>query len=178
MSEDRINELASIKKLEVAEITLQKARAQASEIVYARWLDDAARRTSEDLAATQVNANDHEDEVQATPPTTASRIILSKTATKINAKEQRYSSSVGWRNMKAWYGERETNKCWRKIKNILMEESVVDVPTTFVSENHRYVGVLRGIDFLSSECGRTRANGTLQHKGHATHQTDEARWRD
>ena len=104
VTEDRINELASIKRLEVAEITLQKARAHASEIVYARWLDDAARGTLEDPAAvrssvdaTQVNVPDHEDEVQATPPITASSIILSMAATKINAKEQHCSSNVGWR---------------------------------------------------------------------------------
>ena len=75
VSERRIKELANIEKLEVAEITLQEARAQASEIVYARWLDDGCgeknagerqlqTRSSED--ATQVNAPDHEGEVQAT----------------------------------------------------------------------------------------------------------------
>ena len=50
-SERRIKELANIEKLEVAEITLQEARAQATEIVYAVWLDDAANRTPEDIAA-------------------------------------------------------------------------------------------------------------------------------
>ena len=43
VSERRIKELANIEKLEVAEITLQEARAQASEIVCARWLDDVLR---------------------------------------------------------------------------------------------------------------------------------------
>ena len=38
VSERRIKELASIEKLEVAETTLQEARAQGSEIVYVRWL--------------------------------------------------------------------------------------------------------------------------------------------
>ena len=89
MSEDRTKELANIEKLDVAEITLQKARAQGSKIVYVRWLDDAARRTPEDLEpvrsgmdATQVSTNDREDVVQATLPTKASRIVLSLAATK------------------------------------------------------------------------------------------------
>ena len=69
-------------------------------------------------------------------------------ATKVNVKEQHYSSSAGWRNMTAWYGEHETNKCGEiDIKNILMGESVVDVPTTFASENHGYVPVHRGNQF-------------------------------
>ena len=37
--------------------------------------------------------------------------------------------------MKAWYGH-ETDKCWEKVKNILMGELVIGVPMTFVSENH------------------------------------------
>ena len=40
MSEDRIKELANVEKLEVAEITLQKARTQGSGIVFVRWLDE------------------------------------------------------------------------------------------------------------------------------------------
>ena len=111
MSERRIKELANIEKLEVAEITLQEARAQRSEIVNARWLDNAARRTPEDpdkvrsrVDATQVNTYHREDMVQATPPIQASSIILSSAATKPNAKDQQWSSSVGWRSMKAWYG--------------------------------------------------------------------------
>ena len=87
---DESKELANIGKLEVAEITLQEARAQASEIVYAWWLDDVARRTPEDPGAvrcsedaTRVNAPDHEEEVQATTLITASRIILSVAATKV-----------------------------------------------------------------------------------------------
>ena len=94
MSERRIKELANIEKLEVAEITLQEARARATEIVYARWLDDAARGTPEDPAdrssddATQVSAPNHEDEVQATTSITPSRIIPSMVATKVIEKEK------------------------------------------------------------------------------------------
>ena len=88
-SEDRTKELANIEKLYVAEITLQKG-AQSSKIVYARWLDDAARGTPEHSTTVrsreEVNALDREDEVEATPPTTASRIILSVAATKPTAK--------------------------------------------------------------------------------------------
>ena len=53
--------------------------------------------------------------------------------------------------MTTWNEEHETDKCGEgEIKNILMGESVVDVPTTFVSENHAYVPVHRGFDFPSS----------------------------
>ena len=157
----------------MAENTLQEARAQASENVFASWLDDVARRTPEDPAAdtssedaTQVNAPDHEDEVQATTPITASRIILSTAAT-----------------MTTWNGEHETDKCGEgEIKSIMMGESVVGVPTTFVSGNDGYVVVHRGIDFPSSGSAAasnvTRADGTFQHKDHATNQTDVVRWRD
>ena len=49
------------------------------------------------------------------------------------------------------WNEHEPSECGEgKIKNILMGESVVDVPTTFVSENHGYVPVHRGIDIPSS----------------------------
>ena len=54
--------------------------------------------------ATQVNTYGPEDGVQATLPIKASMILS-------NAKEKNYSSSVGWKNMKAWYGKHETNKC-------------------------------------------------------------------
>ena len=37
VSESRIKELANAEKLEVAEITLQEARAQGSEIVHVGW---------------------------------------------------------------------------------------------------------------------------------------------
>ena len=43
VSERQIKELANIEKLEVAEITLQEARAQATQIGYAGWLDDAGK---------------------------------------------------------------------------------------------------------------------------------------
>ena len=83
----------------MAEITLQKARALGPEIVYVRWLDDAARGTPEDadavrsrVHATQVNTYDREEVVQAS--------------------------------------------------------------------------------------SRARADGTLQHRDHATHQTDGVWWRD
>ena len=152
----------------MAEITLQEARTQRSEIVYVRWLDDVARGTPEDpdavrnrVDATQVNSYDREDVVQATQPTEASSFILSLASTKPNARDQHWSSSVGWRSMKAWYGRRETNKCWRiEIKNILMCESVVDVPTTCASENHGYVTVRRGTDFFSS--GGAAARGAVE----------------
>ena len=109
-------ELVSIEKLEVAEITLQEARTQATEIVHAMWLDDLARRTPEDPTAvrssedaTLDNAPDHEDEVQATTPITASSIILSTAATKVIVKERHCAASVVWRNMTTWNGEHETD---------------------------------------------------------------------
>ena len=107
--ENRIKEFANVEKLEVAEITLQEARTQRSEIVYIRWLDDA-RGTPSRVDATQVNTYDREDVVQATLPIEASRIILSLAATNTNAKDQHYSSGVGWRSMIAWYGKRETRQ--------------------------------------------------------------------
>ena len=93
--EGRLSELANIEKLEVAEpIRLQEARAQNLEIVYGKWLDDV-EGTPEDpkavrsrLVATQVNTYAREDVTQATPPTKASRIIVSQAATKTNAKGQ------------------------------------------------------------------------------------------
>ena len=111
--------------------------------------------------ATQVNTYGREDVVLATQPIKASRIILSLAATKPNAKDQHWPPSVGWRSMKAWYGRRETSKCWGfEIKNILMGESVVDVPTTCASENHGYVTVRRGTDFFSS--GTAAAPGEVE----------------
>ena len=189
VSERQIKELANIEKLEVAEITLQEARARATETVYAGWLDDAAKGTPEDPAAdrssedvTQVKAPDHEDEVQATTPITASRIMLSMAATRVIEKEQHHSRSVGWRrNMTTWNEEQETDNCWEEVKSILMGELVIGVPKTFVSENHGYVIVHRGINFpasgsvaMSIECVRT----ALRHKDHATNQTDVVRRRD
>ena len=165
MSERRIKELANIEKLEVAETMLQEARAQATEIVNARWLDDVARRTPEDPAAvrcredaTRVNALDHEGAVQAATPFTASRVILSMAATKVDLKERHFSSSVGWRNITAWYRKHETDKCRGEVKNIPMGELVIGVPTTFVSEDHGYVVVHRRIDFPSSGSVATSIN--------------------
>ena len=53
--------------------------------------------------------------------------------------------------MTTWNEEHETDKCGEgEIENILMGESVVDVPVTFVSESDGYVPAQRGIDFHSS----------------------------
>ena len=154
VSERRIKELANIEKLEVVDITLQEAGAQASEIVCAGWLDDVARRTPEDPTAdrcsedaTQVNALDHEDEVQATTPITAFRSILSMAATTVIVKERHHSTSVGWRNMTTWNEEHETDRCWGEVKNILMGELVIGVSMTFVSKNRGCVVVHHGIIF-------------------------------
>ena len=142
--------------------------------------ETAATKSSED--ATQVNAPDHEDEVQATTPITESRIILSMAATKVIVKERLCTASVVWRNMTSWNDEHETDKCWREVKNILMGELVIGVPTTFVSENHGYMPVHRRIDLASSgsvatsiECVQT---AQFQHKDRATNQTGVVRWRD
>ena len=184
VSERRIKELANIEKLEVAEITLQETIARTTEIVYARWLDDVARGTPEDPAAdrrsedaTQVNAPDHEEGVQATTPIKTFRIILSMVATKGTKKEQHHSTSNGWRSMTTW-NEHETDKCWEEVKSILMGKLVIGVPTTFVSENHGCVVVHRGINFPSSGSD-AESNGTgcvrMAHsdtKIIATNQTD------
>ena len=68
VSEDRTKELANTEKLVVAEIMLQKARARGWEIVYVKWLDDAARGTPEDPDAVRSS----EDAI-----ITTSRIMLS-----------------------------------------------------------------------------------------------------
>ena len=125
VSERQIKELANIEKLEVAEITLQEAIAQATEIVYAGWLDDAAKGTPEDLAA-----DSSEDAT-----ITASRIMLSMAATKVIEKEQHHSTSVVWRSMTTW-NEHETDKCWEEVTSILTGELVIGVPMTYVSKNH------------------------------------------
>ena len=90
-----MRELANVEKLEVAEpIQLNEAGAHNLEIVYGKWLDDA-NGTPEDpiavgsrLVATQVNTYARKDVTQATPPIKASRIIVSRAATKTNAKGQ------------------------------------------------------------------------------------------
>ena len=147
--EGRLRELPNIEKLEMAEpIQLQEATAQSLEIVHGKWLCDA-KGTPEDpdavrsrLVATQVNTCAREDVTQATPPSKASRIILSQGATKTHAKGQhdcliaRHDSrvaffnakgsgrvviipprglappGVGWRCVSAWHGTREASKCW------------------------------------------------------------------
>ena len=140
VSERQTKELANIKKLEVAEITLQETIARATEIVYAGWLDDAAKGTPEDPAA---------DRSSEDATVTASRIMLSMAATKVIEKEQHHSTSDGWRSMTTW-NEHETDKCWEEVKSILRSELVIGVPTTYVSENHGYVHAYRGTKFPSS----------------------------
>ena len=66
---------------------MQKAIVQGSEIVYVRWLDDAAPEDPDAVRnrvdATQVNTHGREDVVLATLPIKASRIILAHYNTKI-----------------------------------------------------------------------------------------------
>ena len=62
---------------------------------------------------------------------------------------------VVWRCVKAWYGTREASKCWgNEVTDTLIKEGckAVVVPMMFVSENHGYVTVCRGDDFVSSGC--------------------------
>ena len=173
MSEDRTKEFANTQKLYLAEITLPRARG--SEIVYVRWLDDAARRTPEDpdpvtsgMDATQVNTYGREDVVLATLPIKASRTILSPAATKPKATDQHWSSGVGWRRMKAWYGERDTKKRWEhEVKNNLLGESVVDVPTTIVSEIHGYVRMAHCNTKIMSHIGPKVFGGEMIEGHHA-----------
>ena len=140
LSEGQIKELKNIEKLEVAEIMLQEAIVQTTEIIYAGWLDDVARRTPEDITA----GRSSEDAT-----ITASRIMLSMAAMKVTEKEQHHSTSDGWRSMTTW-NEDETDKCWEEVKSILTGELDMGVPTTFVSENHGCVVVHRGTNFPSS----------------------------
>ena len=137
VSERQIKELANIEKLEVTEITLQETIARATEIVYAGWLDDEARRMPEDPAADRSS----DDAI-----ITASRIMLSMAATRVIEKEQHHSTSDGWRNMITWNDEHETDKCGEEVTSILTGELNIG-PMTFVSENHRCVMVHRGINF-------------------------------
>ena len=82
--------------------------------------------------------------------------------------------------MTTWNEKHETDKCWGEVRNILMGELVIGVPMTFVSENHGYVSVHRGINFsFEWQCcnvDRMRSDGTSRHKDHATNQTDVVRW--
>ena len=61
--------------------------------------------------------------------------------------------------MKVWYGTREASKCWgNEVTDTLIREgckAVVVVPMMFVSENHGYVTVCHGDDFVS--CGSASA---------------------
>ena len=58
--------------------------------------------------------------------------------------------------MKAWKGTREASKCWdNEVADTLIKEGckavvVVVVSLMFVSENHGYVTVCHGDDFVSS----------------------------
>ena len=176
MSERRNKELANIEKLEVAGITLQEARAQTTEIVYARWLDDVAKETPEDSGAVR-SSEDATQVMRLTVRKECRRQHQSKrpglhracmVATEAIEKEQHHSTSVVWRNVTAWYRKHETDKCWRGIKNILMGELVIGIPMIFVLKDHGCMVVHRGINFPY----------TFRHKDHATNQTDVVRWRD
>ena len=74
----RIKEIANTEKLEVAEIMLQEAIAETTEIVHAGWLDDVTRGKLEDPAADRSS----DDAI-----ITASRIMLSMAAAKVIEKE-------------------------------------------------------------------------------------------
>ena len=60
---------------------------------------------------------------------------------------------VGGRCVKAWYGTREASKRWgNEVTDTLTKEAckaVVVVPMMFVSEDHGYVTVCHGDDFVS-----------------------------
>ena len=83
VSERRIKELANVEMLEVAQITLQEARARTTEIVYAGRLEDVAKGTPEDPAAVCSSED---------ATITASRNMLSMAATKVTEKEQHHST--------------------------------------------------------------------------------------
>ena len=83
-----------------------------------------------------------------------------------------------------WYGTREPSKCWRnEVTDTLIREgckAVVVVPTMFVSENHGYVTVCHGDDFIS--CGSAVAldevdHGTISTKILPRIGTDSVWWR-
>ena len=120
---------------------------------------------------------------QATTPIKASRIILSMVVTKGIEKERHCTASVVWRSMTTWNEKHETDKCWEEVKNILMVELVIDVPLTFVSENHG--GACTPWNQFSFKWQRCRvewdwmrSDGTFRHKDHVTNLTDVVRWRD
>ena len=63
---------------------------------------------------------------------------------------------IGWKCVKAWYGTRQASKCWRnEVTDTLIKEgckAVVVARMMFVSENHGYVTVCHGDDFVSCGC--------------------------
>ena len=161
-------EMESLRKHKVYEpIQLDEARRQGLEIVYSKWLDDE-KPTADDpeavrsrIVATQLNTYAREDVTQATPPTKASRIVLSMAASRTNEKGQHDQliarhdvrvaffhaagsgkvvlvpvkglerPGVGWRALKAWYGTREASKCWGN-----------EVTDTLLHAGCRHVGVI------------------------------------
>ena len=127
----RIKEFANIEKVEVTQIMLLETTARTTEIIYAGWLDDVARRTPEDTAADR-----------------SSKDATIKTL-RIE-KERHCTARVVRRSMTAW-NEHGTDNCWEEVTSILTGELDIGVPTTFVSENHGCVIVHRGINFPS--CG-------------------------
>ena len=73
--------------------------------------------------------------------------------------------------MTTWNEEHETDKYGEgEIENILMGESVVDVPATFCLRERR-VRACTPWNRFSLEWH------TFRHKDHATNQTDVVRWR-
>ena len=104
---------------------------------------------------------------------TASRITWSMASTKVIEKEQHHSTSDGWRSATTW-NEQETDKCWEEVTSILTGELVIDVSTTYVSENHGCEDVHRDAESNETRCVRM----AFRHKDHATNQTDVVRWRD
>ena len=140
VSEKRIKEFANIEKLEVA-VTLQEARVQATEIVYAGWQGRCVEmnagkydEVSNRVGSTQVNTYDCEDVVLATLPIKASTIMLSMAATNVNVKVQHHSTSDCWRSMTTWNEKDETHKCWEEVKSILTGEQVIGIRIIFVLE--------------------------------------------
>ena len=88
--------------------------------------------------------------------------------------------------MKARCGTREASKCWgNDVTDTLIKEgckAVVVAPMMFVSENHGYVTVRHGDDFVS--CGSAAAlheisstDDAFRHEDLATHRTDSVWWR-
>ena len=55
--------------------------------------------------------------------------------------------SDGWRSATTW-NEQETDQCWEEVTSIMTGELVIDVPTTYVSENHGCEDVHRGTNFF------------------------------